>query len=176
MLIAATAMFWFKSCWEIFSNNPLILFLLADGRRIPWDKIEGFTCGEWAYILCFFGWVSWVTLLSFQPYPNPVKSSWLVHFFFLILVLTNLLPWQWLLQLTFLFLVLPCLLLGYLGQAAFLMKNQTKSDEVFFSSIPSKLLLSYVMFICTEQLKICNFDMGLGKVRGATMFVCNMHV
>eukprot|EP00268_Persea_americana_P027321 TRINITY_DN2672_c0_g2_i2.p1 TRINITY_DN2672_c0_g2~~TRINITY_DN2672_c0_g2_i2.p1 ORF type:complete len:840 (+),score=123.85 TRINITY_DN2672_c0_g2_i2:669-3188(+) len=40
-------------------------------------------------------------------------------------------------QLTFLFLVLPCLLLGYLGQAAFLMKNQTKSDEVFFSSIPS---------------------------------------
>lgn len=40
-------------------------------------------------------------------------------------------------QLTFLFLVLPCLLLGYLGQAAFLMENQTKSDEVFFSSVPS---------------------------------------
>ncbi|XXG39126.1 hypothetical protein AAC387_Pa01g0169 [Persea americana] len=48
-------------------------------------------------------------------------------------------------QLTFLFLVLPCLLLGYLGQAAFLMKNQTKSDEVFFSSIPSIAELGVMM-------------------------------
>ncbi|XP_038980860.1 probable potassium transporter 14 isoform X2 [Phoenix dactylifera] len=40
-------------------------------------------------------------------------------------------------QLTFVFLVLPCLLLGYLGQAAFLMENLTTSEQVFFSSIPS---------------------------------------
>ncbi|XP_077212741.1 K+ uptake permease 7 [Tasmannia lanceolata] len=40
-------------------------------------------------------------------------------------------------QLTFVFLVLPCLLLGYLGQAAFLMENQTKSEQVFFYSVPS---------------------------------------
>ncbi|KAJ4966836.1 hypothetical protein NE237_018685 [Protea cynaroides] len=40
-------------------------------------------------------------------------------------------------QLTFVFLVLPCLLLGYLGQAAYLMKNLTVSDQVFFSSVPS---------------------------------------
>ncbi|XP_010914335.1 potassium transporter 7 isoform X1 [Elaeis guineensis] len=40
-------------------------------------------------------------------------------------------------QLTFVFLVLPCLLLGYLGQAAFLMENVTTSEQVFFSSIPS---------------------------------------
>ncbi|RWR76274.1 potassium transporter [Cinnamomum micranthum f. kanehirae] len=40
-------------------------------------------------------------------------------------------------QLTFVFLVLPCLMLGYLGQAAFLMENITKSDQVFFYSIPS---------------------------------------
>ncbi|KAK1295118.1 Potassium transporter 7 [Acorus calamus] len=41
-------------------------------------------------------------------------------------------------QLTFIFLVLPCLLLGYLGQGAFLMKNQESSDQVFFHSIPSE--------------------------------------
>ncbi|CAA7400984.1 unnamed protein product [Spirodela intermedia] len=40
-------------------------------------------------------------------------------------------------QLTFIFLVLPSLLLGYLGQAAFLMANQSQAEQVFFSSIPS---------------------------------------
>ncbi|WOL04934.1 potassium transporter 7-like [Canna indica] len=40
-------------------------------------------------------------------------------------------------QLTFVFLVLPCLVLGYLGQAAFLMENLTETEQVFFSSIPS---------------------------------------
>lgn len=40
-------------------------------------------------------------------------------------------------QLTFIFLVLPCLLLGYLGQAAFLMENPTQNEQVFFSSTPS---------------------------------------
>ncbi|KAK3127128.1 hypothetical protein QOZ80_7AG0568670 [Eleusine coracana subsp. coracana] len=42
------------------------------------------------------------------------------------------------LQLTFVFLVLPCLLLGYLGQAAFLMENLTENQQVFFLSIPSQ--------------------------------------
>jgi K+ transporter len=42
-------------------------------------------------------------------------------------------------QLTFVFLVLPCLLLGYLGQAAFLMENLTENQQVFFLSIPSKI-------------------------------------
>ncbi|KAG0472455.1 hypothetical protein HPP92_017001 [Vanilla planifolia] len=40
-------------------------------------------------------------------------------------------------QLTFFLLVLPCLLLGYLGQAAFLMENLTQTEQVFFSSIPT---------------------------------------
>ncbi|KAK3185040.1 hypothetical protein Dsin_032326 [Dipteronia sinensis] len=40
-------------------------------------------------------------------------------------------------QLTFTFLVLPCLLLGYLGQAAYLMDNHGGAEQVFFSSIPS---------------------------------------
>ncbi|KAK4777645.1 hypothetical protein SAY87_017832 [Trapa incisa] len=40
-------------------------------------------------------------------------------------------------QLTFIFLVLPCLLLGYLGQAAYLMENHASYENVFFSSIPS---------------------------------------
>lgn len=41
-------------------------------------------------------------------------------------------------QLTFVFLVLPCLLLGYLGQAAYLMENPgLAAEQAFFSSIPS---------------------------------------
>nr|GME13746.1 potassium transporter 7-like isoform X1 [Ipomoea batatas] len=40
-------------------------------------------------------------------------------------------------QLTFLLLVLPCLLLGYLGQAAYLMENHADTKEVFFSTLPS---------------------------------------
>ncbi|KAJ7968193.1 Potassium transporter [Quillaja saponaria] len=40
-------------------------------------------------------------------------------------------------QLTFIFLVLPCLLLGYLGQAAYLMKNHDNATQAFFSSVPS---------------------------------------
>ncbi|XP_043698141.1 potassium transporter 7-like isoform X1 [Telopea speciosissima] len=51
-------------------------------------------------------------------------------------------------QLTFVFLVLPCLLLGYLGQAAYLMENLTVSDQVFFYSIPSGAFWP-VFFIAT---------------------------
>ncbi|GMY39031.1 potassium transporter 7 isoform X1 [Fagus crenata] len=39
-------------------------------------------------------------------------------------------------QLSFVFLVLPCLLLGYLGQAAYLIDNPNDSEQAFFSSIP----------------------------------------
>ena len=42
------------------------------------------------------------------------------------------------LQRTFVFLVLPCLLLGYLGQAAYLIGNPNGAEQAFFSSIPSK--------------------------------------
>ncbi|KAH6773258.1 K+ uptake permease 7 [Perilla frutescens var. hirtella] len=40
-------------------------------------------------------------------------------------------------QLTFVFLVLPCLLLGYLGQAAYLMDHHADTTQAFFSSVPS---------------------------------------
>ncbi|KAF7842593.1 Potassium transporter 7 [Senna tora] len=40
-------------------------------------------------------------------------------------------------QLSFVFLVLPCLVLGYLGQAAYLMENHADAGQVFFSSVPS---------------------------------------
>ncbi|GAU47572.1 hypothetical protein TSUD_389220 [Trifolium subterraneum] len=40
-------------------------------------------------------------------------------------------------QLTFVFLVLPCLLLGYLGQAAYLMGNHADAGQAFYSSVPS---------------------------------------
>lgn len=42
------------------------------------------------------------------------------------------------LQLSFVFLVLPCLLLGYMGQAAYLMENHADAGQPFFSSVPSK--------------------------------------
>lgn len=42
-------------------------------------------------------------------------------------------------QLTFAFLVLPCLLLGYLGQAAYLMSNHADTTHAFFASTPSTL-------------------------------------
>lgn len=42
-------------------------------------------------------------------------------------------------QLTYAFLVLPCLLLGYLGQAAYLMNNHADTTHAFFASTPSKL-------------------------------------
>ncbi|KAL0872663.1 hypothetical protein Bca101_022368 [Brassica carinata] len=40
-------------------------------------------------------------------------------------------------QLTFTLLVLPCLLLGYLGQAAYLSENFSDAGNAFFSSVPS---------------------------------------
>ncbi|CAA0838155.1 Potassium transporter 7 [Striga hermonthica] len=40
-------------------------------------------------------------------------------------------------SLTFGLLVLPCLLLGYLGQAAYLMANHADTTQTFFSSVPS---------------------------------------
>ncbi|KHG21462.1 Potassium transporter 7 -like protein [Gossypium arboreum] len=39
-------------------------------------------------------------------------------------------------QLTFVFLVLPCLMLGYLGQAAYLINNPSGEEQPFFYSIP----------------------------------------
>ncbi|XP_050147916.1 potassium transporter 7-like isoform X2 [Malus sylvestris] len=48
-------------------------------------------------------------------------------------------------QLTFVFLVLPCLMLGYLGQAAYLMENPDEADLAFFSSIPSIAELGVMM-------------------------------
>lgn len=53
-------------------------------------------------------------------------------------ILINLLG-TFCLQLTFVLLVLPCLMLGYLGQAAYLMENPDAAEQAFFSSIPSKL-------------------------------------
>ncbi|XP_055807735.1 potassium transporter 7-like isoform X2 [Solanum dulcamara] len=48
-------------------------------------------------------------------------------------------------QLTFVFLVLPCLLLGYLGQAAYLMENHADTTQAFFSSVPRIAELGVMM-------------------------------
>ncbi|KAM3365836.1 hypothetical protein ACQJBY_015456 [Aegilops geniculata] len=61
-------------------------------------------------------------------------------------------------QLTFVCLVLPCLLLGYLGQAAFLMENLTQNEQVFFLSIPSQVFWP-VVFIATLAALIASRTM-----------------
>ncbi|GFY89400.1 K+ uptake permease 7 [Actinidia rufa] len=52
-------------------------------------------------------------------------------------------------QLTFVFLVLPCLLLGYMGQAAYLMDNHDDTAQLFFSSIPGIAELGVMMMTTT---------------------------
>ncbi|KAK4405105.1 Potassium transporter 7 [Sesamum angolense] len=52
-------------------------------------------------------------------------------------------------QLTFVFLVLPCLLLGYLGQAAYLMENHADTTQAFFASVPSIAELGVMMMTTT---------------------------
>ncbi|KAH9304044.1 hypothetical protein KI387_008448, partial [Taxus chinensis] len=42
-------------------------------------------------------------------------------------------------QIAFTFVVFPCLLLAYMGQAAYLMKNPTMVDKAFYASIPGGL-------------------------------------
>ncbi|KAE8671193.1 putative potassium transporter 14 [Hibiscus syriacus] len=59
------------------------------------------------------------------------------------------------------FLVLPCLLLGYLGQAVYLLNNPNGAEQVFFSSIPiclivvalSQALMRLEMLMCYATQK-----------------------
>ncbi|ONM57601.1 putative potassium transporter 15 [Zea mays] len=77
-------------------------------------------------------------------------------------------------QLTFVFLVLPCLLLGYLGQAAFLMENLDKSQQVFFLSIPSQAFWP-VVFIATLAALIASRAMTtaiFSTIKQATALGC----
>ncbi|XP_066364777.1 probable potassium transporter 14 isoform X2 [Miscanthus floridulus] len=77
-------------------------------------------------------------------------------------------------QLTFVFLVLPCLLLGYLGQAAFLMENLDKSQQIFFLSIPSEAFWPMV-FIATLAALIASRAMTtaiFSTIKQATALGC----
>ncbi|WVZ66053.1 hypothetical protein U9M48_015327, partial [Paspalum notatum var. saurae] len=77
-------------------------------------------------------------------------------------------------QLTFVFLVLPCLLLGYLGQAAFLMENLTESQQFFFLSIPSQAFWP-VVFIATLAALIATRAMTtaiFSTIKQATALGC----
>ncbi|KAF8039455.1 hypothetical protein BT93_B1864 [Corymbia citriodora subsp. variegata] len=42
-------------------------------------------------------------------------------------------------QIAFTFVVFPCLLLAYLGQAAYLMKNPNSAERIFYDSVPGSL-------------------------------------
>lgn len=44
-----------------------------------------------------------------------------------------------LIQIAFTFVVFPCLLLAYMGQAAFLMKNPASYSSVFYKSVPGDI-------------------------------------
>ncbi|XP_062186912.1 probable potassium transporter 14 isoform X2 [Phragmites australis] len=77
-------------------------------------------------------------------------------------------------QLTFACLVLPCLLLGYLGQAAFLMENLTENQHVFFLSIPSQAFWP-VVFIATLAALIASRAMTtaiFSTIKQATALGC----
>lgn len=78
-------------------------------------------------------------------------------------------------QLTFVCLVLPCLLLGYLGQAAFLMENLSKNEQVFFLSIPSQVFWP-VVFIATLAALIASRTMTtaiFSIIKQATALGCS---
>nr|CAB3458056.1 unnamed protein product [Digitaria exilis] len=77
-------------------------------------------------------------------------------------------------QLTFVFLVLPCLLLGYLGQAAFLMENLAENQQIFFLSIPSQAFWP-VVFIATLAALIASRAMTtaiFSTIKQATALGC----
>ncbi|KQJ84504.1 probable potassium transporter 15 isoform X2 [Brachypodium distachyon] len=67
-------------------------------------------------------------------------------------------------QSMFVLLVLPCLVLVYLGQAAFLIANQKSSKRIFFSSIPSEafwpvfLLANLAALIASRTMTIAVFQ------------------
>ncbi|XP_073004425.1 potassium transporter 7-like isoform X1 [Typha latifolia] len=67
-------------------------------------------------------------------------------------------------QLSFLFLVLPCLLLAYLGQAAFLVANSTSAEQIFFLSLPSGtfwpvlLIASIAALIASRTMTTATFS------------------
>jgi KUP system potassium uptake protein len=60
-------------------------------------------------------------------------------------------------QIAFTGLVYPCLLLAYLGQAAFLFRNLESVGDAFYSSIPRKLfLLLYFLLFFTVVAAVEN--------------------
>ncbi|KAE9446985.1 hypothetical protein C3L33_21149, partial [Rhododendron williamsianum] len=67
-------------------------------------------------------------------------------------------------QLTFVFLVLPCLLLGYLGQAAYVMDNYSDTTQIFFSSVPGVvfwpvfLIANIAALIATRAMTTATFS------------------
>ncbi|CAF2119034.1 unnamed protein product [Brassica napus] len=61
-------------------------------------------------------------------------------------------------QLTFVCLVLPCLMLGYMGQAAYLMENHADASQAFFSSVPGAAFWP-VLFIANVAALIASRTM-----------------
>jgi K+ transporter len=57
--------------------------------------------------------------------------------------------------------VFPSLMCAYIGQAAFLLKNQTSDDVnyTFYRSVPSKVL--YILLKLHLSLFKCSWELGL---------------
>ena len=54
-------------------------------------------------------------------------------------------------QIAFTCVVFPCLLLAYMGQAAYLMKNPDSAERIFYDSVPGNacsLTSSLIFYIC----------------------------
>jgi hypothetical protein len=63
-------------------------------------------------------------------------------------------------QVAFTAVVFPCLLIAYMGQAAFLMKNPLVVERIFYDSVPGKVyLLARILNVFCIQFLSLNFGM-----------------
>ncbi|KAJ6348379.1 hypothetical protein OIU76_004783 [Salix suchowensis] len=78
-------------------------------------------------------------------------------------------------QLTFVFLVLPCLLLGYLGQAAYLMEHHSVdlAEQAFFSSVPSGVFWP-VFLVANLAALIASRTMTTATFSSCLVLVCSI--
>jgi K+ transporter len=85
-----------------------------------------------------------------------------------ILCLIQFLSW---LQLAFVGVIYPCLVLQYMGQAAFLSKNLTAVDNSFYLSVPSKRQNRTLMIFVTYCFA-CYWKIVLNHITPCLQVLC----
>ena len=128
-------------CSRFRSNvcRSLLLFCAISSGKEARDSVTGsYILYVSLIVIAFLVFFSVTVIADYISYISNLLDNGCLQLTFVFLVLSNLLD-NGCSQLTFVFLVLPCLLLGYLGQAAYLMENPgLAAEQAFFSSIPSK--------------------------------------